>query len=82
MPPVLKASITVRDEPGWITFSIDGTRAYSSTGDVIDVRTKQIVATLKDEAGQHVASEKLLEIDFANGKPVRAGDQVARGQRR
>jgi len=79
MPPVMKTSIKVRDEPGWITWSIDGRTAYPSTGDVIDVRTKQIIATLQDENGQKAESEKMLEIDFAGSKPVRAGDQFGVG---
>ena len=41
--------------------------------------TKQIVATLQDENGGKVESEKMLEIDFANGKPTRAGDQFGIG---
>ncbi len=82
MPPVMKTSVKVRDEPGWITFGIDGKLAYPSTGDVVDVKTKQIVATLQDENGANAESEKMLEIDFANGKPVRAGDQFGKGQKR
>jgi DNA-binding beta-propeller fold protein YncE len=82
MPPVMKTSVKVRDEPGWITFGIDGHLAYSSTGDVIDVKTKQIVATLQDENGDNAESEKMLEIDFANGKPSKAGDQFGKGQKR
>ncbi|MGH7967545.1 MAG: YncE family protein, partial [Limisphaerales bacterium] len=38
MPPKRVASIRLRDQPGWVTFSIDGAFAYPSTGDVIDVR--------------------------------------------
>src|SRR5262245_44433701 len=75
MPPQQIMSIKLRDQPGWVTFSIDGRQAYPSTGDVIDTHTKRIVATLEDETGRHVQSEKLLEIVFSNGKPVRAGDQ-------
>ena len=82
MPPTQKASIKVRDEPAWIAFSLDGRMAYPSTGDVIDVKTKKIVATLQDEHGQDVQSEKLLEIAFANGKPVRASDQFGKGAKR
>src|SRR5262245_46788896 len=82
MPPTLKTSVKVRDEPGWITFGIDGTLGYPSTGDVIDVRTKAIVATLQDETGANAESEKLLEIDFAGGKPVAAGDQFGKGKKR
>ena len=82
MPPVMKTSVKVRDEPGWVTFGIDGKLGYPSTGDVVDVKTKQIVATLQDENGANVESEKLLEIDFAGGKPVVAGDQFGKGKKR
>ena len=82
MPPTLKASVKVRDEPGWITFGIDGTLAYPSTGDVVDVRTKEIVATLQDETGANAESEKMLEIDFAGGRPRLAGDQFGKGKKR
>ena len=81
MPPKQKTSIKLRDQPGWITFSIDGARAYPSTGDVIDTSTKRIVATLESETGKHVESEKLLEVVFAGGRPVRAGDQFAIGHK-
>jgi DNA-binding beta-propeller fold protein YncE len=81
MPPTLKTSVKVRDEPGWITFSIDGTLAYPSTGDVVDVKSKKIVGTLQDEHGANAESEKLLEIDFAGGRPVAAGDQFAKGKK-
>ncbi|HZT78036.1 MAG TPA: hypothetical protein VFA27_15385 [Vicinamibacterales bacterium] len=82
MPPVMKTSVKVRDEPGWITFGIDGTLAYPSTGDVVDVKTKRVVATLQDENGDNAESEKMLEIDFAGGKPVAAGDQFGKGKKR
>jgi DNA-binding beta-propeller fold protein YncE len=82
MPPTLKTSVKVRDEPGWITFGIDGKLAYPSTGDVVDVRTKQIVATLQDENGANAESEKMLEIDFAGRKPRLAGDQFGKGKKR
>jgi DNA-binding beta-propeller fold protein YncE len=82
MPPTLKTSVKVRDEPGWITFGIDGRLAYPSTGDVVDVKTKQIVATLQDENGADAESEKMLEIDFAGGRPSAAGDQFGKGKKR
>ena len=47
LPPRQTASIKVRDEPGWVTFSLDGRFAYPSTGDVVDTRTKKIVAALQ-----------------------------------
>ncbi|HLH54833.1 MAG TPA: hypothetical protein VKY92_14580 [Verrucomicrobiae bacterium] len=79
-PPKLLAHVTVRDQPGWITFGVDGRYAYPSTGDVIEVKTRKIVAELADEKGRAVQSEKLLEVDFNNGKPVRAGDQFGLGR--
>ena len=82
MPPRQVRSIKLRDQPGWITFSIDGRHAYPSTGEVIDARTKRIVATLEDETGRHVQSEKLVEVVFANGRPVQAGDQFGIGRKR
>jgi hypothetical protein len=78
-PPRQVASIPVRDQPGWITFSIDGRYAYPSTGDVIEVKTRKIVAELTDEKRTPVQSEKLLEIDFAGDRPVRVGNQFGLG---
>lgn len=75
MPPKQIGGIKVRDQPGWITFSIDGRIAYPSTGEVIDVASRRILTTLKDETGADVHSEKLLEIDFQAGDPVRVGNQ-------
>jgi DNA-binding beta-propeller fold protein YncE len=80
MPPKQLESIELKDEPGWITFSLDGNFAYPSTGDVIDPKTRKIIAELKDENGTLVQSEKMMEIDFANGKPVRNGDQFGLGR--
>ena len=80
MPPVQKTSILVRDMPGWITFSVDGKYAYPSTGDIIDVKTRKIVAALEDQDNNWVQSEKMVEIHFSNGKPVAAGDQFGIGQ--
>jgi hypothetical protein len=78
-PPKQVESIVLRDQPGWISFSIDGRYAYPSTGDVIDVKTKKIVTGLTDETGAAVQSEKLLEIDFSGDTPVRAGNQFGLG---
>jgi hypothetical protein len=80
-PPRLVHSIALRDQPGWVTFTLDGRLAFPSTGEVIDARSKRIVATLADETGRPVQSEKLLEIVFTGGRPVRAGDQFGVGRR-
>jgi DNA-binding beta-propeller fold protein YncE len=81
MPPKQVVNIKTSDMPGWITFTIDGRYAIPSSGDVIDAKTKKIVYTLRDEHGQQVQSEKLLEIDFNDGKPVRNGDQFGVGKK-
>jgi DNA-binding beta-propeller fold protein YncE len=81
MPPRPTVTIPLRDFHGWISFSIDGRQAYSSTGEIIDARTKKVVATLTDEAGRQVQSEKLLELVIDNGKVIRAGSQFGVGTR-
>ena len=82
MPPKQTTTIKLRDFPGWVSFSIDGKHAYSSTGEVIDAKTKKIVNALTDETGREVESEKLLEIVVDNGKVVRAGNQFGVGEKR
>ncbi len=79
MPPKQKVSIKTRDFPGWIMFSLDGTLGYPSSGDVIDVKSKQVVGGLFDENGTMFESEKMLEIDFQGGQPIRAGSQFGIG---
>ncbi len=80
MPPKQLESILLKDEPGWVTFSIDGRYAYPSTGDVIDVKTRKIVTPLKDETGQEVQSEKMVEIDWSGDRVARVGDQFGVGR--
>lgn len=75
-------TIKLSDQPGWLTFSIDGKYALPSTGDIIDAKTKTIVATLADETGAHVQSEKMVEVLFDGQRPVQAGDQFGIGRRR
>lgn len=82
MPPRQVATVKLRDQPGWITFSLDGKHAWPSTGEVIDTKTRKVVATLTDEMGRAVQSEKVVEVVFAGGKPVRTGDQFGIGRRR
>ena len=48
MPPKQVASIGVRDQPGWITFSIDGQWAYPSTGEIINVKSRSITTSLAE----------------------------------
>jgi DNA-binding beta-propeller fold protein YncE len=81
MPPRQVATVPLRDQPGWVTFSLDGKSAYPSTGEVIDTASRKIVATLADEQGGPVQSEKVVEVAMAKGKPVRTGDQFGIGRR-
>jgi len=60
------ADIKLNHRNGWITFGIDGRYAYPSSGDVIDTKTKKIVAQL-------IESEKLVEVQFEYGQAIRAG---------
>lgn len=72
MPPRYVAGVALfedpkeRPHPGWISFSLDGKYVYPDGGVVIDSETKKVVARIP-------TSEKLIEIDFRDGKPVKAG---------
>ena len=81
-PPKQVASLPVRDQPGWITFSLDGRYAYPSTGEVFDAKSRRIVATLTDELGRAVQSEKMVEAFWSSGQVVRVGDQFGIGRKR
>ena len=82
MPPRQVTSLPMRDCVGWVSFSMDGTVAYSSTGEMIDVATRRPIAALTDEMGRAVQSEKMLDVVIAGGKVVRAGNQFGVGARR
>ncbi len=81
MPPKQTTSIKLRDSPDWISFSMDGRYAFSSTGEIIEVVTKKIVGALQDESGRPVQSEKMLDLAIANGRVVRAGNQFGVGMK-
>jgi DNA-binding beta-propeller fold protein YncE len=79
-PPKQKESLPVREQPGWITFSLDGKLAYPSTGEVFDTATKKMVTALADEKRGEVHSEKMVEIQWRGGQPVAVGDQFGVGR--
>ena len=81
MPPRQLTTIKARDCVGWLSFSMDGRFAYSSTGEIIDTETKKIVAALQDENGHEVQSEKLLDLIIKNGKVIAAGNQFGVGRK-
>jgi hypothetical protein len=80
MPPRQLTSIKLREQPGWVTFSLDGRYAYPSTGDVVDAVSKKILLGLTDEQGRQVHSEKMVEIVWQGNKVVRTGDQFGLGR--
>jgi hypothetical protein len=82
MPLRQKQTIVVRDQPGWITFSIDGRHAYPSTGEVFDTKTKKRIVALNDETGRQVGSEKLLEVVIDGNTVTRVGDQFGIGMKK
>jgi len=80
MPPKEVGQIKTTGGCYWITMSVDGKRAYCSSGDVIDVQTHQIVGHLRDEYGRIMRSEKLLDMIFDHGKLVKVSNQFGNGQ--
>ena len=83
MAPVLKQTLTLRSGRGshWLTFDIKGDFGYvapvknSADGtEVFDARSHTSVAVIG-------SSEDMLEIDFADGKISRVGDQYGIGRR-
>jgi len=72
-------TIPLGDMPGWISFSIDGKYVYPSSGEVIEAKTRKIITKLQDEFHNNVASEKMVEIDLAGNKAVKAGNQFGIG---
>ncbi|SOE23345.1 NHL repeat-containing protein [Spirosomataceae bacterium TFI 002] len=76
-----QTTIPLSDMPGWVTFSLDGKFAYPSSGEVIDVKTREILYILKDEHHNTVSSEKMIEVFMENGKAMRIGDQFGIGRK-
>ena len=66
---------------GWVNFSMDGRYAWTHTPDVFDVKTKRLIATLRDENGVPVAGSKYFEIQFRNGKVMDVGSEFGVGRR-
>ncbi len=77
MPPVENGHIDLSmGGHGWITFSLDGRFAWCHTPDVIDARTRKVVATLRDEQGHPFASSKFIEVHFRRTRPLRIRSQT------
>jgi len=57
-----------RPEPTWITFSLEGDYAYAGSGQVVDTKTRRIVAHVVD-------SNLTLEVVFVDGRATRAAQR-------
>ena len=66
---------------GWVCFSLDGKYAYSHTPDIFDVKTRQKVASFKDENGTPFGSSKFIEVHLLNGKVTQIGNEFALGRK-
>jgi 6-phosphogluconolactonase (cycloisomerase 2 family) len=83
MALALKQALPLRSGHGshWLTFTIRGDFAYIAPNknsrdptEIFDPKTHASVGTIG-------SSEDMLEIDFGDGKPVRAGDQYGIGRK-
>lgn len=83
MAPVLKRKLTLRSgqRSRWLTFSIKGDYGYIAPATKSDGKTEIFDARTYSPVGAIAASEDMLEIDFANGKISRVGDQYGIGRR-
>ncbi len=82
MPPAPKGHVELsQGGHGWIAFSLDGKYAWSHTPDVFDVKTKKLVATLRDETGQPISGSKYFELHIKDGKVVRVGHEFGLGRK-
>lgn len=79
MPPREIANFATNGGAYWITPSIDNKRMYLSSGDVVDVASRKIVAQMKDEYGRVLKSEKLLDMVFTEGRLTQVSNQFANG---
>jgi hypothetical protein len=83
MAPVLKERLTLRSGRGshWLTFDIGGDYAYIAPTKNSDDGTEVFSARTHSSVGMIGSSEDMLEIDFADGKISRVGDQYGIGRK-
>ena len=65
---------------GWVCFSLDGKYGYSHAPDIFDVKTRKVVATLKDQDGKPFASSKFIEVHLDGGKVVKISSEFGLGR--
>jgi hypothetical protein len=80
--PVLMERISMKSQRGahWITFDIDGDYAYVAPNKSSDDTTEIFDAHTHKSVGLIDSSEDVIEIDFADGKVSRIGDQYGVGR--
>jgi DNA-binding beta-propeller fold protein YncE len=66
------ADIQLTDDPKWINFTRDGRYAHVSTGEIVDARTRRVVALTE-------SSRYFLQVDWKAGKPIRAYSRYGLG---
>ncbi|ODT68327.1 hypothetical protein ABS71_09850 [bacterium SCN 62-11] len=71
------ASVAVGYDPGWVNYSLDGRYLYPSTGEVLDAHSKARVGWLVDKRGRLLQSEKILPIDWQDGRALEIRKQFA-----
>jgi hypothetical protein len=83
MAPVLKQALALRSGRGshWLTFTIKGDYAYVAPNKSSNDGTEIFDARSHASVGVIGSSEDMLEIDFADGKVKRVGDQYGIGRR-
>jgi hypothetical protein len=83
MAPTLKERLTLRSQGGthWVTFDMNGGYAYVASYKDSDDGTEIFDARTHQSLGLIGSSEEMIEIDFADGKVSRVGDQFGIGRR-
>ena len=82
MAPVLAERLSMKSRHGahWVTFDIEGNYAYIAPNKSSDDATEIFDAHTHKSVGLIGSSEDMIEIDFADGKVSRVGDQFGVGR--
>jgi hypothetical protein len=82
MAPVLAERVSMKSRRGahWLTFDIEGDYVYVAPNKTSDDATEIFDAHTHKSLGLIGSSEDMIEIDFADGKVTRVGDQYGVGR--
>jgi hypothetical protein len=69
-----------REGSHWVTFDVNGDYAYVAPNKTSDDGTEIFAARTHVSLGLIGSSEDMIEIDFADGKVSRVGDQFGIGR--